>query len=156
MSQLELTRGRGAGRWRFSNRARRGCIRGDCQNRATPRKKKNDSNKEVLMLVFGSNTNYTIFNYKISIACFDRCGNLGEVIGNGKYWKPINIDPTDYKPTYNKLKHIIEANMMAAVKDRRSNIFKINRDKPNMYAYIFSKLGAKSKKEVKQDNDIFI
>ena len=109
-----------------------------------------DSNEDVPMLTFGSNTNFAVFKEKLGIACLEKYGNLGRIIEDSKYWEPATINPNDYKSSDPDIKQIILLDLLSVVKDRRAQISRMDRERPNLYGYIYSKISPESEQEVKK------
>ena len=142
MSRGNENAGRGnSGRGRGSSG--RGFSRGGRGRRRfdnAKQKKDLDSNKNVPMLTFGTNTNYATFKERLTISCVEKYGDLARLLTDGKYYVPDELDPNDFATDVDAMKEIKKQEMLSEVKERRGAINKMKRERPNMYAYIFSKL----------------
>ena len=105
------------------------------------------------MLTFGTNTNYATFKEKLTISCVEKYGNLARFLNDGKYYEPDELNPDDFVTAVDAMKEIKRQEMLVEVKERRTAINKMKRERPNMYAYIFSKLSPESEQEVKRHKD---
>ena len=155
MSTYNENTGRGSGgRGRGSNRGRGYGGGGHGRQRFTRRPTKDlDSNKNVPMLTFGTNTNYGTFKEKLTISCVEKYGNLARFLNDGKYYEPDELNPDDFVTAVDAMKEIKRQEMLVEVKERRTAINKMKRERPNMYAYIFLKLSPESEQEVKRHKD---
>ena len=140
MSRDNGNTGRGnGGRGRGGNGrgfGRGGCVRRRFDSTRQPRKDL-DSNKNVPMLTFGTNTNYATFKERLTISCVEKYGDLARFLNNGKYYEPDELNPDNFVTTVDAMKEIKRQEMLTEVKERRSAINKMKRERPNMYAYIF-------------------
>lgn len=102
------------------------------------------------MLTFGSNTNFSVFKEKLGIACLEKYGNLERIIEDSTYWEPPQISPAKYKTDDNDMKPILALDLSAAVKDRMSQISRMERGRPKLYGYIHSKISPESEQEMKK------
>ena len=135
--------GRGFGRSFAGGRNGGGRGRFPRTFRAKPHKKL-DSNKDVHMIKFGTNTNYVVFKEKLDIACFEKYGNLGRLIESNDYWESDKIIKTDYKSNNAEEQAILTMEVNEDVKERRRTMNRMKNDRPNMYAYVDSKLSIES------------
>ena len=153
--------GRGRGSFdRGTRRNRRDPRRGRGRDRNSPFQKpttkKLDSNEAVSILTYGSNTNFAIFKEKIKTSCLEKYGNLGRLIEDNAYWMPDEIDEEKYEPQTGESeaqKEMRKIELQSTMKYRLSTINEMKRNRPNMYAYIYSKLSTESEDEIKREAD---
>ena len=102
----------------------------------------------VPVLTYGPNNNYIEFRKRMAIAASKMYGDLGRIIEDEKYYSPDPLDNTQY----NMQDEIEKAICLELNKERERHINKMTRERPQLYAFILSKLSQTSEDELKRYN----
>ena len=100
----------------------------------------------VPVLTYGPNNNYIEFRKRMSIAASKLYGDLGRIIEDERYYVPDPIDNT----IYNLQDEIEKAICIELNKERERYINKMSRERPQLYAFILSKVSRESEDELKR------